>query len=116
MWEDYKEEYHLRCRIMASSELAYRDGNEDFTLNDKFELPVDVQAVSVGGHAHYVCKKMHIVATLPDGERPTIYFDSWIFNSTIAGARFGLSISHKLTPSAREQRALEVIQLPMSGY
>lgn len=34
MWEDYKELYHLRCRIMSSSELVYRNGNEDFTLND----------------------------------------------------------------------------------
>ena len=32
-------------------------GDADFTISDTFELPVDVQAVSVGGHAHYVCRE-----------------------------------------------------------
>jgi mono/diheme cytochrome c family protein len=64
-----------------SSGLHVPPGEEDFTLNDSFELPVDVQAVSVGGHAHYICKKMQIVATLPDGERRSIfYIDNWAFN------------------------------------
>ena len=56
-------------------------GEANFTLNDTFTLPVDVQAVSVGGHAHYVCKEMQIVATLPDGEvRSIFWIDDWAFN------------------------------------
>lgn len=34
MWESYKDEYHLRCKILSSSELYYKDDNESFTLND----------------------------------------------------------------------------------
>ncbi len=34
MWEDYKDEFHLRCKILPYSELLYKDNNEHFTLND----------------------------------------------------------------------------------
>ena len=35
MWENYKEQYQLNCHIMASSELFYKDGNSNYTLNDE---------------------------------------------------------------------------------
>lgn len=34
MWEDYKEVHQLNCHILSSSELFYKNGNEDYTLND----------------------------------------------------------------------------------
>lgn len=35
MWEDYKTEYQLNCRILSTSELIYKNGNETFTLNEE---------------------------------------------------------------------------------
>jgi superfamily II DNA or RNA helicase len=35
MWENYKEQYQLNCHILSSSELLYKDEEEDFTLNDE---------------------------------------------------------------------------------
>lgn len=37
MWEDYKDEFHLRCKVMSSSELLFPKGDEDYTLNDSPE-------------------------------------------------------------------------------
>ena len=30
-------------------------GESDFKIRGSFTLPVDVQALTVGGHAHYIC-------------------------------------------------------------
>ncbi len=38
MWEAYKDEYKLNCRILPSSELAQPEGDEAFTLNEKSEF------------------------------------------------------------------------------
>lgn len=35
MWDDYKEMYQLNCHIISSSELLYKGGNTDYTLNDE---------------------------------------------------------------------------------
>lgn len=42
-------------------------GESDFRIEDTFTLPVDVEAVSVSGHAHYICETMKMTATHPDG-------------------------------------------------
>jgi hypothetical protein len=42
-------------------------GEANFTIRDKFKLPVDVEAYSVSGHAHYLCTTMKMTATFPDG-------------------------------------------------
>ncbi len=56
-------------------------GVADFKLTDSFVLPADALAVEVGGHAHYICKDMHLWATLPDGERKSIFWiDDWDFD------------------------------------
>lgn len=34
MWENYKDEFHLRCKILPYSELLYQDENTNFNLND----------------------------------------------------------------------------------
>ncbi len=47
-------------------------GEKDFRVKDSFVLPVDVQAVSVGAHAHYIAKTMKMTATLPDGAVKTL--------------------------------------------
>lgn len=34
MWEDYRDEHHLRCKILPYSDLLYPDDNTSYTLND----------------------------------------------------------------------------------
>ena len=43
-------------------------GQKDFEISKSFTLPIDVEAIGVGGHAHYICREMEMKATLPDGE------------------------------------------------
>lgn len=53
-------------------------GEKNFRISDSFRLPVDVEAVSVGGHAHYICRAMDLTATLPDGQKiPLLRIDDW---------------------------------------
>jgi hypothetical protein len=56
-------------------------GQARFEIADSFVLPVAALAVEVGGHAHYLCKDMHVWATLPSGERRSIFWIAdWDFN------------------------------------
>jgi hypothetical protein len=55
-------------------------GEKDFTVKDSFVLPVDVQAVSVGAHAHYIGRTMKMTATFPDGTVKTLLdIEDWDF-------------------------------------
>ena len=40
---------------------------------DHFTVPVDVDALAINPHAHYVCKEMYGYAVLPDGSRRTLH-------------------------------------------
>ncbi len=42
-------------------------GESDFEISQTFTLPVDVEAIGISGHAHYICREMEMKATLPDG-------------------------------------------------
>jgi hypothetical protein len=56
-------------------------GKADFTVKDSFTLPVDVDLVMVGAHAHYLGKSLKATATLPDGTvKPLFYIRDWDFN------------------------------------
>jgi Flp pilus assembly protein TadD/mono/diheme cytochrome c family protein len=44
-------------------------GKKDFVVTDEFRLPVDVDALGVYPHAHYLGKDIEAWATLPDGSR-----------------------------------------------
>lgn len=53
-------------------------GEKDYTLTDAFALPVDVEAIGVGGHQHYIGREIKMMATLPDGSvKPLLYIDDW---------------------------------------
>ena len=55
-------------------------GKNDFTIRDSFTLPVDAEAVSIGGHAHYICAEMKADAFLPDGkQQPLLWIRRWDF-------------------------------------
>ena len=53
-------------------------GKQDFTLTDELTLPVDVDALGVYPHAHYLGKDLLATATLPNGEKKTlIHITRW---------------------------------------
>ncbi|HTM50850.1 MAG TPA: hypothetical protein VL285_19275 [Bryobacteraceae bacterium] len=56
-------------------------GEKTYTIKDSFTLPVDVEGLAVGGHAHYLAKDMQAVATLPDGSRQwLLWIKDWDFS------------------------------------
>ncbi len=56
-------------------------GQERYTLQDSFVIPIDVKAFSVGAHAHYLGKEMKLTATLPDGTAKTLlWITDWDFS------------------------------------
>ena len=44
-------------------------GKADYTIRDSYTLPIDVQGIEIGGHAHYICSEMHMTAKLPQRRR-----------------------------------------------
>ncbi len=53
-------------------------GESNYTIDDSFTLPVDVEPISIGGHAHYICTTMRMTATLPSGEeRVLLDIEDW---------------------------------------
>jgi mono/diheme cytochrome c family protein len=53
-------------------------GESNYLLEESFTLPADVLAHEIGGHAHYICRSMNLVAKLPDGKELTILnIDDW---------------------------------------
>ena len=56
-------------------------GEKHYTIDDSFTLPVDVRALFVGAHAHYLAREMKASATLPDGTiEPLLWIQDWDFN------------------------------------
>jgi len=56
-------------------------GDPAFTIEGSFEVPVDVDLIGAGGHAHYLCRTLDAVATLPGGEDlPLLRIDDWDFD------------------------------------
>ncbi|MEO0416946.1 MAG: cytochrome c, partial [Verrucomicrobiota bacterium] len=47
-------------------------GESDFKIERTFEIPVDIEAIKISGHAHYICDSMKMTATLPGGEVQTL--------------------------------------------
>lgn len=47
-------------------------GEPDFVIKDSFKIPIDVEAIKISGHAHYICSEMTMTATLPDGVVKTL--------------------------------------------
>jgi mono/diheme cytochrome c family protein len=56
-------------------------GDKNYVIDDSFTLPVDMKALTVGAHAHYLAKEMKATATLPDGStQPLLWIQDWDFN------------------------------------
>jgi len=41
-------------------------GNSAFRIDQEYERPIDVRAIEIGGHAHYICREMLLVAEMPN--------------------------------------------------
>jgi len=55
-------------------------GKKDFVIRDSYTLPVAVDAIGLGAHAHYIGKQMKMTATLPDGDVKTLlWIKDWDF-------------------------------------
>ncbi len=55
-------------------------GEAGYRLRDRFVLPVDVEALSVYPHAHYLGSEVRAFATLPGGAREwLVWIDDWDF-------------------------------------
>ncbi len=52
---------------LVSNHIDIPAGERDYKVRDHFETPVDVEAVGIIPHAHYICKDMKGWAILPDG-------------------------------------------------
>ncbi|MBL8842892.1 MAG: redoxin domain-containing protein [Planctomycetes bacterium] len=65
----------------VSAGLDIPAGEAAFKLHDSFVLPVDAEAVMVGGHAHLLCTTMQVWVTRPQQERESVFFiDQWDFD------------------------------------
>lgn len=55
-------------------------GMKDYKLKGKFKVPVDMELISIQGHAHNVCESIKVTATLPDGSTKSVLFiPKWDF-------------------------------------
>jgi len=56
-------------------------GTNNYTVRDSFTTPIDLEAISVTPHAHYLGKTFLLTATLPDGKQQTLLkISDWDFN------------------------------------
>ena len=66
---------------LGSSRIDIPPGDTAYKVTDHFTVPVDVDALGVIPHAHYICKTMKAWAVLPDGTRRTLLsIPDWNFN------------------------------------
>lgn len=69
--------YRLRLNSLF---LDIPAGVSNYVTEISYTLPVDLQMVRVGGHAHYLCKEMQGFAILPNGERKwLLHIKDWDF-------------------------------------
>jgi len=53
-------------------------GVRDYSIRDRWTLPVAVELVSLFPHAHYLAQRMRVWARLPDGQqRPLLNIEDW---------------------------------------
>ena len=67
--------------IMGSKAIDIPAGASNYWIEDRYELPVDVEALSVYPHAHYLGREMDVRAISAEGSsRPVIHIRKWSFN------------------------------------
>jgi hypothetical protein len=74
-------EKRLIDMALTSRQIDIPPGNSGYLVRDHFTTPVDVTAIGIIPHAHYICKEMKGWAILPDGQkRWLIWIKDWNFN------------------------------------
>ncbi len=67
--------------VLGSRTLDIPAGEPEYVVEDDFTLPVDVEALRIYPHAHYLGKEMRAWAELPDGsERWLLHIREWDFD------------------------------------
>jgi tetratricopeptide (TPR) repeat protein len=65
---------------LGSQSIDIPAGDREYTVTDSFVLPVDVAALSIQPHAHYLAKAIQGVAEMPDGSKQwLLYIKQWDF-------------------------------------
>jgi hypothetical protein len=66
---------------LGSRRIDIPPGDRSYKITDHFTLPIDVEAVGIIPHAHFICKDMKGLARLPDGTTKwLIWIKDWDFN------------------------------------
>ena len=53
-------------------------GDSNYLVHDEYVLPIDIVGFEIGGHAHYVCRSMTMIATPPGGKpMELLRIDDW---------------------------------------
>jgi hypothetical protein len=66
---------------LGSNRIDIPPGAAAYKVQDHFTLPVDVRAIGIIPHAHYICREMKGTATLPDGsKRWLLWIRNWNFD------------------------------------
>ncbi|MHA3775403.1 tetratricopeptide repeat protein [Verrucomicrobiota bacterium sgz303538] len=67
--------------LLRSVDVDIPPGASDYAIESSYKLPVDVDALSILPHLHYLGKEVHGWAELPDGtQRELILIKQWDFN------------------------------------
>ncbi|MEY2410888.1 MAG: hypothetical protein QOF48_3558 [Verrucomicrobiota bacterium] len=67
--------------LLTSYAMDIPAGASHYVVEDRYELPVDVEVLAVLPHAHYLAREMEGWATLPDGSRKRLlWIRQWDFN------------------------------------
>jgi Flp pilus assembly protein TadD len=67
--------------VMGSKAIDIPAGARAHVIEDRYQLPVPVEVLSVYPHAHYLGRSMDVRAVLPDGtSRRVIHIRQWSFN------------------------------------
>ena len=68
-------------RLEQDGNIDIPAGAKDFEISDDLELHTNVKVLPILPHAHYLCKEMRVLATLPDGTRKwLIWVKRWNFD------------------------------------
>ncbi len=66
---------------MGSKVIDIPAGARDYAVTDTYELPADVELLSVYPHAHYLARDMRVTARFPGGsEQPLLHIAHWNFH------------------------------------
>ena len=67
--------------VMGTKAIDIPAGERNYTIEDSYQLPVDVTLLSVYPHAHYLGKEMRVDATRPEGTTMSLlHIKRWDFH------------------------------------